>query len=92
MKIYDNKIWRNGQKIAWIDGDHIRTEADGRKLGYFENNFIYNMDGRKIAYIYENELRFENDASPVLLEKINEEIEGTAPLLEKCAVHVLLED
>ena len=92
MKIYDNKIWRDGQKVGWIDDDHIRTEPDNRKLGYFENNFIYNMEGRKVAYIYENELRFENGSSAIPLEKINEEIEGAVPLLEKCAVHVLLQD
>jgi hypothetical protein len=92
MKIFENKIWRNGQKIGWIDGDHIRTENDNRKLGYFENNFIYNMAGHKVAYIHENELRFENGGAAVALEKINEEIEGAVPLLEKCAVHVLLQD
>lgn len=92
MKIYDNKIWRNGQKIGWIDGNHVRTEPDGRKLGYFENNFIYNMEGRKVAYVFENELRFENGSASVPLEKINEEIEGVAPLLEKCAVQVLMEE
>jgi hypothetical protein len=92
MKIFDNKIWRDGQKIGWIDGSHVRAANDNRKLGYFENNFIYNMAGHKVAYIFENELRFENGGVSVPLEKINEEIEGAVPLLEKCAVHVLLED
>ena len=92
MKIFDNKIWRDGQKIAWIDGNHIRTEDGSQKLGYFENNFIYNMAGHKVAYLYENELRFQNGSDSIPLEKINEEIEGAVPLLEKCAVHVLLQD
>jgi hypothetical protein len=91
MKIFENKIWRDGQKIAWIDGTHIRNHDD-QKLGYFENNFIYNMAGHKVAYIFENELRFENGGAAVPLEHINEEIEGAVPLLEKCAVHVLLQD
>ncbi len=92
MKIYDNKIWRDGEKIGWIEDFHIRAESDGRKLGYFENNFIYNMEARKLAYIHENELRFENDQPAVPLEHINEKIEGTAPLLEKAAVYVLIEE
>jgi hypothetical protein len=92
MKIFENKIWRDGQKIAWIDGNHVRADDNNRKLGYFENNFIYNMEGRKIAYVYENELRFENGGAAVPLERINQEIEGAVPLLEKCAVHVLLQD
>ena len=92
MKIFDNKIWRDGQKIGWIDGIYIRAEADNRKLGYFENNFIYNMEGHKVAYPFENELRFENGGAAVPLEKVNEEVEGAVPMLQKCAVHVLLED
>jgi hypothetical protein len=92
MKIFDNKIWRDGQKIGWIDGNHVRTDQGNQKLGYFENNFIYNMEGHKVAYVYENELRFENGGTAVPLEHINEEIEGAVPLLEKCAVHVLLQD
>ena len=92
MKIFDNKIWHAGQKIGWIDGNHIREEVGGRKLGYFENNHIYNEAGHKVAYLFENELRFENGGASIMLEKINEEIEGTAPLIEKCAVQVLMED
>jgi hypothetical protein len=92
MKIYDNKVWHDGQKIGWIDGIHIRSEADGHKLGYFQNNFIFNEAGHKVAYIHENQLMFENGQSPISIEHINEKIEGTDSLLEKCAVYVLLEE
>ncbi len=92
MKLYDNTVYHDGQKIAWIDGHYVRAETDGRKLGYFDSEFVYNEEGRKVAYLHENELRFENGMQPIALEKINEEIEGTAPLIEKCAIHVLLED
>ncbi|HEY5220557.1 MAG TPA: hypothetical protein VIJ29_00185 [Candidatus Paceibacterota bacterium] len=91
MKIFDGKVWHDGQKIAWIDGIYVRAEADGHKLGYFQNNFIFNIAGHKIAYIHENELMFENGQSPIPLQHINETIEGTDPLLLKCAVYVLLE-
>lgn len=92
MKIYDGKIWRDSEKLGWIEGSHIRAESDSRKLGYFENNFIYNMEGRKLAYIHENNLMFENGNPPIPLEHINQHIEGTAPILEKCAVQVLIEE
>ncbi len=90
IKIFDNKIWRDGEKIGWIEGTHIRDMSD-KRLGYFENNFIYNMDGRKVAYIWENELKYENSMSPVELEHINAMIEGNFPILTKCAVKVLLD-
>jgi hypothetical protein len=91
MKIFDDKIWHDGQKIGWIDGEHIR-DLSNAKLGYFQNDFVYNEAGHKVAYIHENELMFENGNAPVSLEHINAEIEGTASLLTKCAVHVLMED
>jgi hypothetical protein len=90
IKIYENIIWRDGQKVGWIDGNHVRLES-GNKLGYFENNMIYNMEGHKIASIVENNLRFEEGNPPIPLETVNAEIEGTFPLLTKCAVHVLME-
>jgi hypothetical protein len=92
MKIFDNKIWHDGAKIGWIEGEHVRAGDDGHKLGYFQNGFIYNEAGHKVAYIHEDELRFENGQSSISLEHINQSIEGTAPLLEKCAVQVLMQD
>jgi hypothetical protein len=91
MKIIENKIWKDGQKIGRIDGPHVRDVSDN-KLGYFENNIIYNEAAHKIAYIHEDELVFENGQPSISLEHINTEIEGTMPLLAKCAVHVLFED
>lgn len=91
MKIFDNKIWHDGQKIGWIDGEHVRDNSN-QKLGWFQNGFVYNEAGQKVAYIFENELKFENGQPSISLDHINEKIEGTAPMLQKCAVQVLVED
>jgi hypothetical protein len=91
MKIFDNKIWRDGEKIGWLDGEHVRNHED-QKLGYFQNGIIYNEAGHKVAYIFENELKLQDGGASIQLEHINHEIEGTAPMIEKCAVHVLMED
>ncbi len=90
IKIFDNKIWKDGEKIGWLDGTHLRNMEDV-KLGYFEDGYIYNIEARKVAYIYENELRYENGASATQLESINEMIEGNFPILTKCAVKVLFD-
>ena len=91
MKIVDNRIWRDGEKMGRLDGPHIRDYHDN-KLGYFENNIIYNEAAHKIAYIHENQLMFYNGQPSISLDHINAEIEGTVPLIDKCAVHVLFQD
>ncbi len=88
--IIDNRVWHNGEKIGWIDDHHIRDEAND-KLGYFENGYIYNESGYKVAYIHENELCYENGRPASDLEHVNEEIQGSVPILAKCAVKVLLD-
>lgn len=91
MKIIDGKIWHNGEKTGWVDGQHVR-DLSNNKLGYFQDNIIYNNASHKIAYIHENELVFCNGQPSVSVDHINSEVQGTVPLLEKCAVHVLMED
>ena len=89
--IIDNKIYHDDQKIGWIDGIHIR-DMSNNKLGWFENGFVYSENGaRKVAYIHENELVYENGRPSSALEHINEEIQGNIPILAKCAVKVLLD-
>jgi hypothetical protein len=91
IKIVDNKIWKDGEKVGWIDGHHVRAQ-DGTKLGYCQDNFVYNDAAHKLAYIHENELVMQNGESSTPLEKINEEVEGEYPILMKCTVWVLLQD
>ena len=88
--VIDGKVWHNGQKIGWIDGEHVRDMAN-KKLGYFQNGFVYNESGHKEAYIEENELHYENGRTASNIEHINEEIEGNIPILEKCAIKVLFD-
>jgi len=92
LKIVDNKIYNDGEKIGWIDGNSHAWDKYEKKLGYWQGNYIYNVNARKVAYIQENLLKFENGNASISLEKINEEIHGTYPLIVKCAVHVLFED
>jgi hypothetical protein len=94
VKILGNDIWRGGEKIGWIDGDHIR-DRDGKKLGYFEDKYVYNLDGRKIAYIEEDHLVSvgSGNEAKVDLDKVAEEVQGgVLSELGKCAVYVLLGD
>jgi hypothetical protein len=88
--VIDNKIWHDGQRIGWVDGEHIRDD-ENKKLGYFENGYVYNESGHKVAYIYENELCYENGRPPSELEHVNELIQGGISMLAKCAIKVLFD-
>lgn len=90
IKIEGNDIWRNGQKVGWIDSNHIRAH-DGVKLGYFEGNYVHSNDGEKIAYIDGAYLHQESGGTKVSLDKVNEEIVGgLLPEIGKCAIYVLI--
>jgi len=90
VKIVGNDIWRSGEKIGFIDGDHIRTH-DGHRIGYFEGNYVYNQDGNKTAEIENGYLVSYGGNARIPLDKVNESIEGgVLPEIGKCAVYVLL--
>ncbi len=89
--VIDHKIYHHDQKLGWVDGSHVRGDA-GMKLGWVENGFIFNEhDGRKIAYIRENQLVYENGRAPSALEHINEEIQGNIPIPDHGASNVRLD-
>ena len=91
IKVIDNKILHDTEKLGWIEGSHIKNAA-GVKVGHIEGEYIYNEQEHKVAYIHENELVFENGSHPVPAQTINEEIAGTLPLLMKCAIYIFFEE
>ena len=94
IKIIGNEVWRSGQKIGWVDDDHVR-DRDGKKLGYFQDRFIYDMGGHKLAWIEEDYLvsQGSGDEAKIRLDQVAENIEGgVMSELAKCAIYVLLGD
>ena len=91
VHIAEGKIYHFDRKIGWIDGNHIRNEEDGKRLGYWENGFVYAESGHKIAYIHEDNLVYASGRTAGTLEQINGEIGGGAPILTKCAVKILFD-
>lgn len=93
VKIIGNDIWRGGQKIGYIDGNSRVFAHDGKKLGYFQDKYVYNQEGVRTAYIEEDHLVSYGGSSNarIPLDKVNESIEGgVLPEIGKCAVYVLL--
>ena len=92
VKIIGNEIWRSGEKIGWVEDDHIRDRA-GKRLGYFRDRFVYDMDDHKIAYIEQDYLISQGSGSEakIRLNEVAENIEGgVLSEIGKCAVYVLL--
>ena len=93
VKIDGNNVYRGGDKIGFISGNYI-YDHDGNKIGYFEDNYVYDREGNRQAYIEEEYLvSYSGDSSKILLDKINESVEGgVLSEIGKCAVYVLLGD
>lgn len=89
IKIDGHNLYRDGEKIGWIDGKHIRNEDD-MKRGYFDDETVYDEDGHKLAYIRGNRLCLEDGGEELDLDKLNDKISGSEPPVVKCAIHVLL--
>ncbi|MBI4991674.1 MAG: hypothetical protein HZB99_00450 [Candidatus Harrisonbacteria bacterium] len=62
IKIVGNDIFKNGQKIGWVQSDDI-YDSSGRKLGYYSGNDIYNRSGTKIAYVEGGSIKRENGST-----------------------------
>ncbi len=91
IKIVDNDIMRNGEKIGYLEGDDIYNH-EGKKLGYFAENDIYAVDGRKLAYI-EGDFIKTFDGKTIWLKDNRKRVSGgTISDLTRAAIRLLLGD
>jgi hypothetical protein len=91
LKIIGREIWRGGEKVGFIEENHVRAH-DGKKLGYFEENHVRDTAGNKIAYISGDHLYTESLGNvKISLDKVNEMVMGgLLPEIGKCAVYILI--
>jgi len=91
LKITNNDIYRNGQKVGYFTERYIMSR-DGSKLGYFDSKYVYGMDGRRLAWLEGNYLDSgSGSATRVSLSDVNERIiGGLLPIMGKCAIYVLI--
>ena len=89
MKLLGNEIYRAGDKIGWLEGNHVFAR-DGRKLGYFDSARVYSADADKVAYV-EGDTLYDAAGNPKAhLEAVSEAIEGVLGVVGKCAIFVFL--
>ncbi len=65
---------------------------EGKKLGYFTENDIYNVDGRKLAYIEGNFIKTFDDKTMRLEDNREHVSGGTLSDLARVAIRMLLGD
>lgn len=90
IKIVDRTIYRDGEKIGWIEDNDVYNQS-GDKAGYFESNDIYNHNGTKVAYLDGSYVRMENGDAAISMLDTNEHMSasGCSDIM-KAAVRVLL--
>lgn len=90
IKIFDNKLWRDGQRIGHID-DHRIFDHDNRLLGYVNGDHVFDARGRKIGRIEGNYLK--TDEHSFNLQDVHAQVAGDGhPDIIRCGVLLLIED
>ncbi len=94
IKIIDNDLWRNAQKIGWLERNRIFDE-NGREAGYYDESRheIFDMSGGpRIAYLENNVIRAV-DGRTLQLDDILEEVQGgSVSDLCRAAIRLLVGD
>ena len=90
IQIFGNVLKRNNVKIGWIDGAHIR-DYTGKDLGYFSNNEIWNISGKKIAFIEGEFVYLMGGTDKIRIEDNLKEVSGgTVSDICRAAIRLLL--
>jgi len=91
IKINGNDIYRDSQKIGYIDDNYIKSH-DGDKLGYFDQKYVYDLHANKLAYIYGRNLVSQSDNDVKTdIDEINKFITGgVLSEIGRCAIYMLL--
>lgn len=87
----ENKILKNSEQIGRIEGNRIYAKGE-KKLGYFDRDDIFDMEGNKLAYVQGNYLYLKQDNDiKVSLDDVRKNIEGgTVETIAKCAIYILI--
>jgi len=73
ITISGNHILRGGEKIGWVEGNHIFNN-DGHKAGYFTEHEVFDSDGRKLGSV-RGDFVYSGDKE-IRLEHFLKDIEG----------------
>ncbi len=89
IKIIGNDIWRDAEKVGWLQGDDIFGMA-GRKLGFIHRNEIHAVDGRKLGYVQDEKLHRADGTFLPVSEVLKDVSGGAVSELHRVAIKLLL--
>ncbi len=91
IKVQDHKIYNHGEKVGWIEGSKYVFSEDGKKLGYFTHDEVYNVEAHRLAHVKDNHVYFEGSSDSKNLDDMVEDIEGAdLPDIGRLAIRLLV--
>jgi len=91
IKVQDHKIYNHGEKIGWVEGGKYIFSEDGKKLGYFTQDEVYNVEARRIAHVKDNHVYLAGSGDSEDLDDMIEDIEGAdLPDIGRLAIRLLI--
>lgn len=55
LKIDGHHIWRGGDKIGYVEGNHLYNH-EGHRVGYWTDDSVYDMNGNRLLRIEKNNI------------------------------------
>ena len=89
IKIIGNDIWRDAEKVGWLEGNDV-FGMDGRKQGFIRRNEIYSIDGRKLGYVENNKFNRPDGTFLPVAEMVKDVQGGAVSELHRVAIKLLL--
>jgi len=77
IKIVENDIVRDGQKIGWLSGNDI-FNLSGDKAGYYSGNDIYDARGIKMGYVEGSNIKMANSSLVINVQENRRRVSGGA--------------
>jgi hypothetical protein len=92
IKIVNNDIYRDGEKVGWIEQNHIYNQA-GQKMGHVSGNDIFDHSGNKKAFIDGEHIKIANESKKISIDDNSRHITGgTHSDVTRAAIRVLMGD
>ncbi len=91
IKIEGHRVWRGGDKIGYVEGNHLYNE-DGERVGYWSGDSLYDMKGDRLLRVRENRVIDRNGEEHHLDDLIEDIPSASMPELARLAIKTFFGD